>query len=98
MASDTNNTSSGALTHGSVAGFRESFDSDPNKKLVQNVVTQHDVNDIALSRSIVTESPHSFSIVLDDWGVTNQARSGRCWMFAGLNLCRVDTRNVLNVK
>ena len=98
MASDTNNTGTGALTRDSVAGFRESFDADPNKKLVQNVVTQHDVNDIALSRSIVTESPHSFSIVLDDWGVTNQARSGRCWMFAGLNLCRVDTRNVLNVK
>ncbi|MCH2674602.1 MAG: C1 family peptidase [Chloroflexota bacterium] len=98
MASDTNNTGTGALTRVRVAGFRESFDADPNKKLVQNVVTQHDVNDIALSRSIVTESPHSFSIVLDDWGVTNQARSGRCWMFAGLNLCRVDTRNVLNVK
>jgi len=98
MASDTNNTGTGALTRDRVAGFREIFDADPNKKLVQNVVTQHDVNDIALSRSIVTESPHSFSIVLDDWGVTNQARSGRCWMFAGLNLCRVDTRNVLNVK
>ena len=98
MTSDTDNTGTGALTRDRVAGFRESFDADPNKKLVQNVVTQHDVNDIALSRSIVTESPHSFSIVLDDWGVTNQARSGRCWMFAGLNLCRVDTRNVLNVK
>ena len=47
MANDTNNTGSGALTHDRVAGFRESFDSDPNKKLVQNVVTQHDVNDIA---------------------------------------------------
>ena len=95
MPNDTTNTGPGALTHESVAMYRESFDSDPAKKLVQNVVTQHDVNDIALSRSVVTESPHSFSIVLDDWGVTNQARSGRCWMFAGLNLCRVDTRNVL---
>ena len=98
MTSDTSNTSLGALSNDTLAEFRETFDADPNKKLVQNVVTQHDVNDIALSRSIVTESPHSFSIVLDDWGVTNQARSGRCWMFAGLNLCRVDTRNVLNVK
>jgi len=30
--------------------------------------------------------------------VTNQARTGRCWMFAGLNLCRADTRNLVNVK
>ena len=93
-----NESSPGALSLDSVAGFKETFEADPSKRLVQNVVTQHDVNDVALSRSIVTESPHSFSIVLDDWGVTNQARSGRCWMFAGLNLCRVDTRNVLNVK
>ena len=98
MANDTQTSGPGALTQEAVTGDRESFDADPSKRLVQNVVTQHDVNDIALSRSIVTGSPHSFSIVLDDWSVTNQARSGRCWMFAGLNLCRVDTRNVLNVK
>ena len=87
----------GALSQESVDEFRQSFDADASKRLVQNVVTQHDVNDVALSRSIVTDSPHSFSIMLDDWSVTNQAKSGRCWMFAGLNLCRVDTRNVLNV-
>ena len=88
----------GALSPESLVEFRQDFDADTSKRLVQNVVTQHDVNDVALSRSIVTDSPHSFSIVLDDWSVTNQARSGRCWMFAGLNLCRVDTRNILNVK
>ena len=88
----------GALSQENLEEFRRSFDADPSKRLMQNVVTQHDVNDVALSRSIVTDSPHSFSIVLDDWSVTNQARSGRCWMFAGLNLCRVDTRNILNVK
>ena len=98
MANDIPNNGAGALTQEAVSGFRETFDADPSKRMAQNVVTQHDVNDMALDHSIVTDSPHSFSIVLDDWGVTNQARSGRCWMFAGLNLCRVDTRNVLNVK
>ena len=78
--------------------FRRSFETKPSKRLVQNVVAQHDVNDVALSRSVVTDSPHSFSVVLDDWSVTTQAKSGRCWMFAGLNLCRAATRNVLNVK
>ena len=65
---------------------------------MQNVVTQHDVNDVALNRQIVSEAVHSFSTVLDDWSVTNQARSGRCWAFAGLNLFRSETRNLLNVK
>ena len=88
----------GTLTQESLDGFRESFGGDTTKRLMQNVVTQRDVNEVALNRSIVTEAPHTFSTLLDDWPVTNQARSGRCWMFAGLNVCRVDTRKQLNVK
>jgi bleomycin hydrolase len=98
MDSNTPNSSPGSLSLDSVSEYRQSFDSDTSKRLVQNAVTQRDVNEIALSHKIVNESPHDFSIVLDDWSVTNQARSGRCWMFAGLNLCRVDTKDVLNVK
>ena len=98
MHNDTPTNGPGALSLDSVAEYRQSFDADTSKRLVQNTVTQRDVNEIALSHKIVNESPHDFSIVLDDWSVTNQARSGRCWMFAGLNLCRVDTKDVLNVK
>ena len=88
----------GALTMDRLAEFQQNFDANPSNRLMQNAVTQHDVNDIALNRSIVTEADHTFSTVLDDWGVTNQARTGRCWMFAGLNLFRAGTRNIMNVK
>ena len=88
----------GALSSAALSEFRGTFESQPANRLMQNVVTQHDVNDVALNHSITTEAVHSFSTVLDDWGVTNQARSGRCWMFAGLNLFRAETRNLLNVK
>ena len=86
------------MTMDRLAEFQQSFDANPSNRLMQNAVTQHDVNDIALNRSIVTEADHTFSTVLDDWGVTNQARTGRCWMFAGLNLFRAGTRNIMNVK
>ena len=88
----------GALDDAALDGFREAFNSQPAHQLMQNVVAQRDVNDVALNRGIVTEAVHSFSTVLDDWSVTNQARSGRCWMFAGLNLFRAETRNSLNVR
>ena len=94
----TTQTNPGALDAATMAGFQDAFASQPNHQLMQNVVTQHDVNDVALNRNIVAEATHSFSTILDDWSVTNQARSGRCWMFAGLNLFRSETRNVLNVK
>ena len=91
-------TATGTLNQESLDGFRKTFDRDGTKRLMQNVVTQRDVNEVALNHSIVAGSPHTFSTLLDDWGVTNQARSGRCWMFAGLNVCRVDTRKLLNLK
>ena len=93
-----NPSNGGALTAGQVAGFDERFRSDPKSNLMQNVVTRRDVNEVALDHSIVREAEHTFSTRLDDWGVTNQARSGRCWMFAGLNMFRVDSKDVLNVK
>ncbi len=95
---DNDSSRDGALTQQHLAVFRSNFESNPTSNLMQNVVTQRDVNEVALNRSIVSEATHSFSITLDDWSVTNQARSGRCWMFAGLNMFRAETKNVLNVK
>ena len=94
----TTQTNPGALDDATLAGFQQSYEADPAHQLMQNVVAQHDVNDVALNRTIVTAAVNSFSTVLDEWGVTNQARSGRCWAFAGLNLFRAETRNLLNVK
>ena len=87
-----------ALNPESVSAFQQDFASDPTKRLMQNVVAQRDVNEVALNRSVVTSAHHTYSKVLDDWRVTNQARSGRCWMFAGLNLLRADARKSLNVR
>ena len=87
-----------AITPQQMDDFRTQFEANPVRRLMQNVVAQHDVHDVALNRAVVTEAVHTFSNVLDDWTVTNQARSGRCWMFAGLNLFRAETKNVLNLK
>ncbi len=94
----TTETNPGALDSSTLTNFQEAFQAQPAHQLIQNVVTQHDVNEVALNRNLVTEATHTFSTVLDDWSVTNQARSGRCWMFAGLNLFRAETKDLLNVK
>jgi len=78
--------------------FREDFDSDPRYRLAQNAVAQTSIDDVALNREVVTSTDHTFSHLLDDWAVTNQKKSGRCWMFAGLNLLRVGAMNKMNLK
>src|SRR5206468_4042390 len=81
-------TVAGALTAATFAKL-ERGTATPSFRLAQNAVTQVTADDVALDRNIVFNTDHSFSNVLDDWSVTNQKQTGRCWMFAGMNLLRV---------
>ena len=87
-----------AVSSEQLAEFRSGFDANSAYRLAQNAVTQVTVDDVALDRSIVNNTPHTFSTHLDDWTVTNQKRSGRCWMFAGLNLFRVGALKKMDLK
>jgi bleomycin hydrolase len=88
----------GALDAHTLDGLQAAFRADPSYRLAQNAVTRNNVDDIALNHRVVFEVDHSFSTALDDWGVTDQKQTGRCWMFAGLNLLRFSARRVLGVK
>ena len=81
-----------------ISGLADDFASDQRNRLMQNAVTLHDVNEVALDHRIVTDAAHTFSTVLDDWSPTHQGASGRCWLFSGLNLFRVDTMKKLDVR
>ncbi|MFI5978063.1 aminopeptidase C [Streptomyces sp. NPDC051452] len=78
--------------------FEKEFAARGVNRLMQNAVTQTPVDDVALDRRILTGIDHSVSHHLDDWKATNQKQSGRCWMFAGLNLLRVGAARKLGVK
>lgn len=87
-----------ALSTATIAQLRQEFAANPLNRVAQNAVTQVTVDDVALNRSIVATTDHSFSHRLDDWSVTNQKRSGRCWLFAGLNLLRVGAMRKMGLK
>ena len=79
----------GTLAAADLERLSKDFSANPVYRLAQNAVTRVTVDDIAINREIVSSIDHSLSTTLDDWKVTNQERSGRCWLFAGLNLLRV---------
>jgi bleomycin hydrolase len=88
----------GALTDARLAALNAAFDATPAYRLAQNAVSQVPIQDVALDRRIVTDIDHTFSHRLDDWEVTNQKKTGRCWMFAGLNLLRPAAMKRMNLK
>ena len=78
--------------------LRKDFSANPAYRLAQNAVTRTSIDDIAINREIINSTDHSLSTLLDDWKVTNQERSGRCWLFAGLNLFRVGAMKKMGLK
>ncbi len=87
-----------ALNAADLELLRKDFSASPAYRLAQNAVTRVTVDDVAINREVINRTDHSLSTLLDDWKVTNQKRSGRCWLFAGLNLLRVGTMRKTGLK
>jgi bleomycin hydrolase len=88
----------GTLAAADLELLRKGFAANPVYRLAQNAVTRVTVDDVAINRDIINSVDHSQSTTLDDWKVTNQERSGRCWLFAGLNLLRVGVMRKTGIK
>ena len=80
------------------AELRKGFAENPSNKVAQNAVTNVQLPDLTLDRNLVQNMDSSFSTKLDDWKVTAQMKSGRCWLFATLNLFRVGAMKKMNLK
>lgn len=88
----------GELTQELIGGMEERFSERPVNRALQNAVTQTSVEEVSLNRRVVAATDHTFSNLLDDWSATHQRATGRCWLFAGLNLLRVGAMKKMNVK
>lgn len=86
------------LSQSFIEDLDKEFDDNPENRVRQNVLAETPVSKAALNHSVAAYRDHSFSNLLDDWSVTNQKRSGRCWLFAGLNLLRVGAMKKMNLK
>ena len=87
-----------ALTGSHLDTLRSDFTGNRVHKAVQNALANTPLQDIALDHDVAVGIDRSVSHHLDDWRVTNQKRSGRCWLFAGLNLLRPSAAKAMNLK
>ncbi len=81
-----------------VQKFSESFDSDPKNLFALNAVAKSGIGAVALSRETVNSVDHTFSNLIETPEATNQKKSGRCWLFAGLNSFRVAAMKKMNLE
>ncbi len=63
-----------------------------------NALTNNDLHTIALNREFVMNHNSLFTNKIETKGITDQKNSGRCWIFAGLNVLRPEAIKKFNLK
>jgi bleomycin hydrolase len=88
----------GAMTPEHVDSFQAAFEKEPRYRQAMNAVCNTPVSKVAQSRRKVTQVDHTFSHHLEEGKATSQMASGRCWMFAALNVLRAKARKSMNLE
>lgn len=81
-----------------LTALHESFAADPILKQKQNAIVRVSVDELAIDHQLATSLSTTMSNRIDDWKVTHQKKSGRCWLFAALNLLRAGAKQTMGVK
>lgn len=78
--------------------IREEFEGNPVHRLAMNAVVESGINAAARNTTRARQLQRRFSVTVDNGSVTNQKRSGRCWLFSSLNVARNIAKKNLGVK
>ncbi len=85
------------LTKGDLDRLKSGFKKDAYTKAMQNALSSNDITQLAWNRENVGTTDQLFTYRVDVSGITDQKKSGRCWMFSSLNLFRPMAMKKFNV-
>jgi bleomycin hydrolase len=77
---------SGTLTPDLIKKYAERFDQQSDTQLRINAITNNAIKDLSLDRARIVGHNSRFNHTLESSGITAQKSTGRCWMFAALNV------------
>ncbi|MCK4236164.1 MAG: hypothetical protein KAX38_03525, partial [Candidatus Krumholzibacteria bacterium] len=76
------------LTPDMIKKVEGSFKLDPGTRALMNAITNNNAKDLAFNRELFGGYNDIFNFKIEAKGITDQESSGRCWLFAGLNIMR----------
>lgn len=89
----------GTLSTGILNEFRDKFYNNERNIQAQNVCVRSDPLESCLSRKNLEQTNHIFQHkVAEIKPMTNQKSSGRCWLFAALNVIRIPFAKQYNIE
>jgi bleomycin hydrolase len=80
----------GGLDPKTLEDLRDSCKLAGTNRAIYNAATGNSLSQLALNREVLGKDNDLFSNVLKGQNITNQKGSGRCWLFAALNVLRPE--------
>ncbi len=81
-------TQNGGLSQEQIQTLQESYKNNASDKALRNAIVANDLNKLAKNYDNNTAFDTHFSHQVPSKAITDQASSGRCWMFTGMNVLR----------
>ncbi|HET6558847.1 MAG TPA: C1 family peptidase [Prolixibacteraceae bacterium] len=85
------------LSKTEVEQIKSGFKKDAYTKAMQNALSSTDISQLAWNRENVGTTDHLFTYRVDVSGITDQKKSGRCWMFSSMNIFRPQVMKQFNL-
>jgi len=78
--------------------FTQDFKANPQYKVIMNAIIKNGIDSAAINQESLVKMQYTFSDEMKIDKITNQKQSGRCWLFAGLNVIRQKVIEKNNLK
>ncbi len=86
------------VTNELLQSFKSRFNDDKANTAVANAIARTGVEQSSFNNDVLRFHNFKFSESVKKADITHQKNSGRCWMFAGFNVLRLEVMKKLNLK
>lgn len=86
------------ITQKQIDNWAKQVKESPDSRAKINAISNTNVKSLALNREQLGKLDFYFKYKADVTGITDQKKSGRCWMFTGLNIFRPQIIKKLDVE
>ena len=86
--SDKAENVAGALSPGRVAKISKAYEAEGKNAVVRHALSRNAISEVIFEPASVAGVAPEFNVEVKTLPVANQKASGRCWIFAGLNVLR----------
>ena len=84
------------ISQGMLESYRKNYNPSREDKALRNALNTTPITTLAINSENAAMIDTHFSDRVATKGITDQKRSGRCWLFTGLNVLRADAISTHN--